>query len=94
MMRLVRDEVIWLHGSYRFASRQQLYETLARARALLAAGESGAPLSMSCSVVDESELMIIMKIPFFEERDFAASLFGLLARSAENGALELRVDVV
>jgi hypothetical protein len=94
MMRRVRDQAIVLHGSYRFANREQLYAAIVAARELLAAQVANAPLQMSCSVIGETELQILVKVPMFEENDFAATLFSLVSRAARSGKLETRVDVV
>ncbi len=92
-MRLVKDEVIWLHGSYQFSDRALMHEAMVAAQRLIDAG-AGVQLSLTCSVIDDNELAIIVKIPMFEEHDFVTSLFLLLARYAKQRLLEARVDVL
>jgi hypothetical protein len=92
MLRPVRDEVIWLHGAYRFRNRVELDQTIEAAKRLLTF--SGTALGLSCEVIDDAVLRIVVRVPFFDERDFVSHLFGLLARCSEQGALEARVDVL
>jgi len=93
-MRRVRYEAIWLRGSYRFANRAELYQAIVETRALLAAQPPNAPLQISCNVTADNELQITVKVPMFEQNDFAATLFGMFSRVARSGSVETRVDVV
>lgn len=93
MMRPVRTQVIWLHGSYRFESRDEMYAAIVAARRLLDNSSARAPLSLHTSVLG-NELAVIVRLPMFEETEASSELFGLLARTARTSALEARVDVL
>jgi len=92
-MRLVRDEVIWLHGAYEFADLELMHHAMVAAQQLIER-RAAKLLTLSCSIVDFNELAVIVRIPMFEERDVAASLFGMLARFSSQRMLEARVDVL
>jgi hypothetical protein len=90
MMRRVREQVIWLRGSYHFESREAMYAALVSARKLLESNPR--PLSLYTTVLG-NELAVIVKVPMFEHTATSAEMFNLLANAARTSALEARVDV-
>ena len=93
MMRVVRDETIWLHGAYRFRDPGSLDRAMVAARRLVEVRGALPTLAMRCDMVDDATLRVLMRVPFFEDKAFPVRLFGLLDFWAKDGALEARVDV-
>ena len=88
-MRRVREQVIWLRGSYRFESREAMYAAIVSARKLF---ERNPRLSLHTAVLG-NELAVIVKVPMFEDTTSSAEMFDLLAGAARTSSLEARVDV-
>ncbi len=92
-MRRIVDEVVWVTATYHFDSRMHMYRALAAARRLLVLEGARAPLQITCKVVGEATVEMLLKIPMFEEHEYAASLVGLLRHAARHRAVEAHVDV-
>jgi hypothetical protein len=93
MMRVVRDEMIWLRGAYRFRDRESLDRAVAAARRLVDVRGAAAALAMRCDRVDDATLRVFMRVPFFDEGAFPVRLFTLLDFWSTEGVLVARVDV-
>jgi hypothetical protein len=93
MMRVVRDETIWLHGAYRFRDHASLDRAIFAARRLVEARGTAPTLAMRCDRVDEATLRVFMRVPFFDEAAFPVRLFTLLDFWSTDAVLEARVDV-
>ena len=93
MMRIVRDETIWLHGAYRFRNHESLDRAIAAARRLVEVRGSAPTVALRCDRVDDATLRVFMRVPFFDEGAFPVRLFTLLDFWSTEGVLEARVDV-
>lgn len=93
MMRRVLDQVIWLHGTYRFDNRELMYRTIVEARHALETGSSRLPRSLKTAVLG-TELVVVAQLPMFDEGESSSGMFGLLARASQRSLLEARVDVL
>lgn len=94
MIRRVLDESIYVHGSYTFESRAQMYRAITNAKRLLVDDGVRRPFEISAHVVDECTLHVIVKVPMFEQHEYTASLFGMLREAARAADIEARVDVM
>jgi hypothetical protein len=93
-MRRVLDETIYIHGNYTFETRAQMYAAIANAKRLCVDDGVRAPLEITCNVLGDRMLLVIVKVPMFEAHEYTASLFNILRGSARKSAVEARVDVM
>jgi hypothetical protein len=93
MMRRVLDQMIWLHGTYRFENRELMYRTIVDARQVLEMNPARLPRSLKTAVVG-NELVVVAQLPMFEDYESTTGMFSLLARASQRSLLEARVDVL
>jgi hypothetical protein len=84
------QDVVHFHGTYRYATRENLEQAIASARAVLAEDDDGeGDAWMRCFVTRGTVLTVNLTSRI--DRFCAAAVFDLLAESAIEGAVEARL---
>ncbi|HEX3760784.1 MAG TPA: hypothetical protein VHW23_18850 [Kofleriaceae bacterium] len=85
------QDVVHFHGTYRYATRENLEHAIASARAVLADDDSsdGAAAWMRCFVTRGTVLTV--NLTSRVDRSSAAAVFDTLAETAVEGAVEARL---
>jgi hypothetical protein len=84
------QDVVHFHGTYRYATRENLEHAIASARAVLADDEDGdGDAWMRCFVTRGTVLTVNLTSPI--DRNSAAAVFDTLAETAVEGAVEARI---
>jgi hypothetical protein len=85
------QDVVHFHGTYRYATRENLEQAIASARAVLADEDDGDAIAawMRCFVTRGTVLTV--NLTSRVDRNAAAAVFDTLAETAVEGAVEARI---
>ena len=85
------QDVVHFHGTYRYATRENLEQAIASARAVLADDDDGDAEAawMRCFVTRGTVLTV--NLTSRVDRNAAAAVFDTLAETAVEGAVEARI---